>query len=35
MLRQAQHEREIPNDFKLSSVRPEPFDCAQDMPVEG
>ncbi len=32
MLRQAQHERKIMNGFK--TVRPEPFDFAQDRPVE-
>jgi hypothetical protein len=35
VLRQAQHEREMLTDSGGSSVRPEPFDLAQDRLVEG
>ena len=35
MLRQAQHERKTINSFEAPSVRPEPFDYAQDRLVEG
>jgi hypothetical protein len=35
MLRQAQHEQKIINDFHTCPVRPEPFDFAQDRLVEG
>jgi hypothetical protein len=33
--RQAQHERKTFNVFNVLPVRPEPFDFAQDWPVEG
>ena len=35
MVRRAHHERENINVFKTSTVRPEPFDLAQDRLVEG
>ena len=35
MVRPAHHERENINVFKTNTIHPEPFDLAQDRPVEG